>query len=100
MTSPTQHKKQDWCPNCQIGQRRVRPVTLVAKVQGQLFQLPDVSLYSCDICGYEEITAEAGELIDYLSSIDGSVSSESTSGNEITQISPRSTFRRKDASAK
>lgn len=99
MTRSTQMHIQDWCPHCQIGQRTPRPITLVAQVQGQLLQLPDVQLYHCDICGNEEVSDEIDELLEFLTSMDVA-SGDVMPLNDVAQLSRRTSFRRKDASVK
>ena len=64
------HESARWCPNCQIGKQTAKTVTLTARVNDTLLQVPDVSLYTCDICGYEEMDADVSEMIDELSHLD------------------------------
>ncbi|MAU09145.1 MAG: hypothetical protein CL607_04930 [Anaerolineaceae bacterium] len=91
------HESARWCPNCQIGKQTAKTVTLTARVNDTLLQVPDVSLYTCDICGYEEMDADVSEMIDELSHLDENSGEEKTAngGEHATHQSP-AVFNQKD----
>ena len=91
------NKRIRWCPNCQIGKQTARTITFTTRVDGRLLQVPDVNLYSCDICGYEEFDAEVGEMIDELNALDtlDSQDTATTSGDQAA-LNASTRYERKD----
>ena len=91
------HESIRWCPNCQIGKQNAKTITFTARVNDSLLQVPDVNLYTCDICGYEEMDADIGEMIDELSRLDESSSEEvAASGSEQAARQSPAVYSRKD----
>lgn len=83
------HESPRWCPNCQIGKQSAKLITFTARVNDALLQVPDVNLYTCDICGYEEMDADMGEMIDELSRL-GESSSEDVAAGVADQTARQS----------
>ena len=83
------HESTRWCPNCQIGKQTAKTITFTARVNDYLLQVPDVNLYTCDICGYEEMDADMGDMIDELSRL-GESSNEEVAANSSDQTARQS----------
>ncbi len=49
---------QTGCPQCGIGVCTLTSVTVVQMLAGMLVSVPDVAGYRCDVCGYQELTAD------------------------------------------
>lgn len=47
------------CPRCQIGLCRPERITYVRMYAGMLLRVPDMLVYTCDICGYQELEQDA-----------------------------------------
>lgn len=47
------------CPRCQIGLCQPGKATYTRIARGQLISVPDMPIYTCDVCGYYEYDGEA-----------------------------------------
>lgn len=54
------------CPYCQIGYCQPGQATYVRLHAGMLISVPDVPVWTCDICGYQEFDREAVINLDTL----------------------------------
>jgi YgiT-type zinc finger domain-containing protein len=54
------------CPRCQIGRCQPGQITYVRMYNGMLLTVPNMQVYTCDVCGYEEFEPEAIERLDSL----------------------------------
>ncbi|GAB4346407.1 MAG: hypothetical protein Kow00117_23460 [Phototrophicales bacterium] len=43
-----------YCPRCQFGRCYVHKGTYTRVYHGHLLSMPDIQLYVCDVCGYQE----------------------------------------------
>lgn len=46
------------CPRCQIGMLQPGHATYVRTVQGMLISVPDMLVWTCDLCRYQEFDEE------------------------------------------
>lgn len=42
------------CPRCQIGRCHPTASTYTRLMNGQVISVPNISVYVCDVCGYQE----------------------------------------------
>lgn len=61
----------DFCPNCGVGRIKSGSKPYLKLFQGQLFTIPDATIWNCDICPYSEFDDSVFETIDHM--IDGAV---------------------------
>jgi hypothetical protein len=54
------------CPRCQIGRCQPGQITYVRMYNGRLLSAPNVQVYTCDVCGYEEFEPEAMQQLQSL----------------------------------
>jgi len=54
------------CPYCQIGYCQPEQATYVRMQDGMLISVPDMPVWTCDICGYQEFDQEAMANLDAL----------------------------------
>lgn len=54
------------CPYCQIGYCQPGEATYVRMHEGQLVSAPNMLVWTCDICGYQEFDREALTALDAL----------------------------------
>jgi hypothetical protein len=46
------------CPRCQIGVCQASKATYTRMFHGQLISVPDMTIYTCDVCGYYELDGD------------------------------------------
>lgn len=46
------------CPRCQIGLCQPSKSTYTRMYKGQLISVPDMTIYTCDVCGYYELDGD------------------------------------------
>ena len=49
------------CPRCMVGRCHLETTTYVQLYQDQLLSVPDMPVYICDVCHYEEFAIDAVE---------------------------------------
>jgi YgiT-type zinc finger domain-containing protein len=54
------------CPNCQIGQCTRKSSTYLRVWKGRLVAVPDITVWTCDICGYREYDPDQVAGVDAL----------------------------------
>lgn len=47
------------CPRCQIGRCQPGHITYVQMYEGMLLRVPNMLVYTCDICGFQEYSLDA-----------------------------------------
>jgi hypothetical protein len=47
------------CPRCQIGHCRPGKSTYTQIANGQVISIPNITVYTCDVCGYHEYDRDA-----------------------------------------
>lgn len=60
------------CPYCQIGYCQPGQATYVRMHNGMLVSMPDMPVWTCDICGYQEFDQEAVSNLDTLLGVNDS----------------------------
>jgi YgiT-type zinc finger domain-containing protein len=54
------------CPRCQIGVLQRGQATFTAILNDDLLSVPDLTAWTCDICGYREFDAHALQHVELL----------------------------------
>lgn len=47
------------CPQCEVGRWKLTYTTYTQMFDGQVLSAPDLPMYVCDVCGYQEFDSEA-----------------------------------------
>lgn len=47
------------CPRCQIGRCHPSKTTHMRMVNGHAISIPNITMYTCDICGFQELDPDA-----------------------------------------
>jgi YgiT-type zinc finger domain-containing protein len=47
------------CPRCQIGHCHAGRTTYTRVINGRVVSIPDIAVYTCDVCGYQEFDRDA-----------------------------------------
>jgi YgiT-type zinc finger domain-containing protein len=54
------------CPRCQIGHCHPGKTTFTRLHHGRLISVPDMTVYTCDVCGFQEFDPEAMTILQRL----------------------------------
>lgn len=62
----------DYCPNCGVGKIKSGSKPYLKLFHGQLFTMPDATIWNCDVCPYYEFDDTVFDIINHM--IDGAIS--------------------------
>lgn len=54
------------CPRCQIGRCQPGQITYTRMYNGMLLTVPNMRVYTCDVCGYAEFEPEEIQRLEFL----------------------------------
>jgi YgiT-type zinc finger domain-containing protein len=73
------------CPRCQIGHCHAGKTTYTRVTQGRVISIPNIAVYTCDVCGYQEFDRDA---LLRLQTLLGANSSSPQEDTRLTTKSP------------
>lgn len=79
------------CPQCQIGHMQASHSTYLRVVDGMVMSIPDTTVHTCDVCGYQEFDRSLVAHVDALVGQGRKTTSVPRATTRATRIDGKST---------